>query len=136
MKSEVDMRYGPSQHINSPKTYFEKSRTRMSRFSRPDTIGVHYSAPTFPILPHQQELYRQLYIKTTENEVPCPETLGYTQGKTLGSGTYAKVKAAWSPFERKMVRIVKDSHYCTGSGCTLEPLALTRRKGGAGMSHA
>ena len=36
--------------------------------------------------------------------MPCPEALGYTQGKTLGSGTYAKVRAAWSPFEKKMVR--------------------------------
>lgn len=47
-----------------------------------------------------------MYIKTTQHEVPCPEALGYTQGKTLGSGTYAKVKAAWSPFERKMVSTV------------------------------
>ena len=38
--------------------------------------------------------------------MPCPEALGYTQGKTLGSGTYAKVKAAWSPFERKMVSTI------------------------------
>ncbi len=27
-------------------------------------------------------------------------------GETLGSGANAKVKAAWSPFERQMVRIL------------------------------
>ncbi len=32
-----------------------------------------------------------------------PDALGYTVGKTLGSGTYAKVKAAWSPHQRRMV---------------------------------
>ena len=47
-----------------------------------------------------------MYIRTTQHDVPCPEALGYTQGKTLGSGTYAKVKAAWSPFERKMVSTI------------------------------
>lgn len=37
-------------------------------------------------------------------ECECtPEALGYTIGKTLGCGTYAKVKAAWSPHQRRMV---------------------------------
>ena len=68
-----------------------------------NTIPGHYSSPSVSLLSYQQQ-QRQLYIRTVEKEVPCPEALGYTQGKTLGSGTYAKVKAAWSPFERRMVR--------------------------------
>lgn len=46
---------------------------------------------------------RQIYIKCSSDLVPCAEAMGYTMGKTLGSGTYAKVKAAWSPFEGRMV---------------------------------
>lgn len=46
---------------------------------------------------------KQIYIQCSSELVPCAEALGYTMGKTLGSGTYAKVKAAWSPFEGKMV---------------------------------
>lgn len=46
---------------------------------------------------------RQIYIKCSSDLVPCPEAMGYTMGKTLGSGTYAKVKAAWSPYEGRMV---------------------------------
>jgi hypothetical protein len=66
-----------------------------------------------------------VYIQTSQHEVPCPEALGYTQGKTLGSGTYAKVKAAWSPFERRMVSIV-DLHknLLDLSTCTLTWVGL------------
>ncbi|CAI8028295.1 Testis-specific serine/threonine-protein kinase 3, partial [Geodia barretti] len=39
------------------------------------------------------------------NSVTSPEQLHYSIGKTIGSGTYAKVKAAWSPYERKMIAI-------------------------------
>lgn len=46
---------------------------------------------------------RQIFIRCPSEIVPCPEAMGYTMGKTLGSGTYAKVKAAWSPFEGRMV---------------------------------
>ena len=46
---------------------------------------------------------KQIYIQCSSDLVPCPEAMGYTMGKTLGSGTYAKVKAAWSPYEGKMV---------------------------------
>ncbi len=52
---------------------------------------------------YYQQNPRSIYLQCSASEVPCPEALGYTQGKTLGSGTYAKVKAAWSPYERKMV---------------------------------
>ena len=45
----------------------------------------------------------KLFIQCSSSELPCPESLGYVQGKTLGSGTYAKVKAAWSPFENCLV---------------------------------
>lgn len=44
-----------------------------------------------------------LYSRFSSHHLPTPEGLGYTLGKTLGSGTYAKVKAAWSPQERQMV---------------------------------
>ena len=47
---------------------------------------------------------RQLYLRCPSRYAPSPESLGYTMGKTLGSGTYAKVKAAWSPFAGRMVR--------------------------------
>ena len=47
---------------------------------------------------------RQLYLRCPAKYAPSPEALGYTMGKTLGSGTYAKVKAAWSPFVGRMVR--------------------------------
>ena len=38
-----------------------------------------------------------------EENVRSAEELRYTLGKTIGSGAYAKVKAAWSPYEQKMV---------------------------------
>lgn len=74
--------------------------------SRSNATLSYYSTPSIPLLsqPPPHAFQRQLYIRCLEREVPCPEALGYTQGKTLGSGTYAKVKAAWSPFEKKMVR--------------------------------
>ena len=74
-----------------------------SSSSRNAAATSFYSNPSIPLLHQQYPQQRQLYIRTKEWEVPCPEALGYTQGKTLGSGTYAKVKAAWSPFEKKMV---------------------------------
>lgn len=40
---------------------------------------------------------------SSEENIKSPEDLHYTLGKTLGSGTYAKVKAAWSAYEKKMV---------------------------------
>lgn len=40
---------------------------------------------------------------TSKENIRSPEELHYTLGKTIGSGTYAKVKAAWCPYERKMV---------------------------------
>ena len=49
------------------------------------------------------------------NSVTSPEQLHYSLGKTIGSGTYAKVKAAWSPYERKMV---SPSHFLACSVCT------------------
>ena len=58
--------------------------------------GMGYSQPWWMIP-------KQIYLQCTSDLVPCAEALGYTMGKTLGSGTYAKVKAAWSPFEGKMV---------------------------------
>ena len=36
-------------------------------------------------------------------DLPNVESLGYVLGKTLGSGTYAKVKSAWSMSDRKLV---------------------------------
>ncbi len=51
---------------------------------------------------------RQVYIRCSSELVPCPEAMGYTMGKTLGSGTYAKVKAAWSPFEGRMVNDIQN----------------------------
>ena len=41
-----------------------------------------------------------------EENIISPEELHYTLGKRLGSGTYAKVQAAWSPYERKMVSLL------------------------------
>ena len=76
------------------------SRSSSSRSNA--TLLSYYSSPSIPLLPQPQQ--RQLFIRCSDLEVPCPEALGYTQGKTLGSGTYAKVKAAWSPFEKRMVR--------------------------------
>ncbi len=50
---------------------------------------------------------KKKYLGCSSKSIPCPQVLGYTLGKTLGSGNYAKVKAAWSPFERKMVSKTK-----------------------------
>ena len=44
-----------------------------------------------------------VYAQYSTAKVPSAEHLGYTLGRTLGSGTYAKVKAAWSPYLLKMV---------------------------------
>ncbi len=40
---------------------------------------------------------------TTTDLVPSADSLGYVVGVTIGSGSYAKVKAAWSPTLRKQV---------------------------------
>ncbi len=48
----------------------------------------------------------KLYLSCPSTSIPCPQVLGYTLGKTLGSGKFAKVKAAWSPYELRMVREV------------------------------
>ncbi len=47
---------------------------------------------------------RQLYLGCCSECAPCPQALGYTPGKSLESGTFAKVKASWSPFQNTMVR--------------------------------
>ena len=52
---------------------------------------------------YKKDYHSNKFIQCSSSEVPCPESLGYIQGKTLGSGTYAKVKAAWSPFENCLV---------------------------------
>lgn len=44
-----------------------------------------------------------VYAQYNTAKVPNAEHLGYTLGRTLGSGTYAKVKAAWSPYLLQMV---------------------------------
>ena len=42
-----------------------------------------------------------VYSRHSSGEnIASPEDLHYTLGKTLGSGNYAKVKAAWSPYVR------------------------------------
>eukprot|EP00731_Ephydatia_muelleri_P007808 Em0004g146a len=46
-----------------------------------------------------------VYAQYNTAKVPSAEHLGYTLGKTLGSGTYAKVKAAWSPYLLQMVAL-------------------------------
>ena len=43
------------------------------------------------------------YERVPAANLPTIESLGYMLGKTLGSGTYAKVKAAWSPVEKELV---------------------------------
>ena len=73
---------------------------------------------------------RQLYLRCPSKYAPSSEALGYTTGKTLGSGTYAKVKAAWSPFVGRMVRNISSFNvvvckrflrvlfrFCTGLHC-------------------
>ncbi len=45
------------------------------------------------------------YMRSSYKFVPCPQALGYISGKTLGSGKYSKVEAAWSPYEWEMVSI-------------------------------
>ncbi len=55
---------------------------------------------------HTSRLQRpRKYLRCSSKSIPCVQALGYTMGETLGSGANAKVKAAWSPFERQMVRI-------------------------------
>ena len=44
-----------------------------------------------------------LYARISSSDLPSLQVLGYTLGKTLGSGTYAKVKAAWSMRDREIV---------------------------------
>ena len=90
---------------SDPSSIFRITMSAVSRSSSSRsnaTLLSYYSSPSIPLLPQPQQ--RQLFIRCSDLEVPCPEALGYTQGKTLGSGTYAKVKAAWSPFEKRMVR--------------------------------
>ncbi len=53
---------------------------------------------------------RKLYLSCPSKSVPCPQILGYTLGKTLGSGKFAKVKAAWSPYEGRMVRSIAKNY--------------------------
>ncbi len=49
--------------------------------------------------------WRQLYhLRCCSECITCPQVVGYTLGKSLESGTFAKVKAAWSPFQNTMVR--------------------------------
>ncbi len=52
--------------------------------------------------PHRKHLNCS-YLTT-----PYPQVLGYTLGRTLGSGKFGNVKAAWSPFERRMVKKLSD----------------------------
>ncbi len=49
-----------------------------------------------------------MYLARSSSSV---QALGNTVGKTLGSGAYAKLKSAWSPFERQMVRLLFNSVY-------------------------
>ena len=45
-----------------------------------------------------------VYAKVAAAECPnLDQQLGYILGKTLGSGTYAKVKAAWSKRHQNLV---------------------------------
>ncbi len=53
---------------------------------------------------------RKLYLSFLSKSVPCPQILGYTLGKRLGSGKFAKVKAAWSPYEGRMVRSIAKNY--------------------------
>ena len=56
-------------------------------------------------------------VYSFEKNVRNPEQLQYTLGKTIGSGTYAKVKAAWSPYEKKLVSpFLLSQYYVLTSG--------------------
>ncbi len=46
------------------------------------------------------------YEHLSAADLPNVESLGYVLGKTLGSGTYAKVKSAWSMSDRKLVSLL------------------------------
>jgi len=50
-----------------------------------------------------------VYTRMASCSLPGLESLGYSLGKTLGSGTYAKVKATWSARHDKMVGNYIDS---------------------------
>ncbi len=65
---------------------------------------VHYSAMSAGDCENWIVDRRQLYLRCCSECMPCPQALGYTLGKSLESGTFAKVKAAWSPFQSTMVR--------------------------------
>ena len=65
---------------------------------------VHYSAMYAGDRENSIVDRRQLYLRCCSECMPCPQALGYTLGKSLESGTFAKVKAAWSPFQSTMVR--------------------------------
>ncbi len=43
------------------------------------------------------------YERMAAADLSTVESLGYVLGKTLGSGTYAKVKAAWSSSKHELV---------------------------------
>lgn len=91
----------PDKSATSParSTYssiVEQEQRRFFKMSGTNTVQV---APAFP---EQKRSANGRYISA---DISNPEALGYTLGKTLGSGTYAKVKAAWSPKEKKMVSI-------------------------------
>ena len=43
------------------------------------------------------------HVLVSASVVSGPESLGCVLGKTLGSGTYAKVRAAWSQKQHKLV---------------------------------
>ena len=64
-----------------------------------------------------------VYTRMASCSLPGLESLGYTLGKTLGSGTYAKVKATWSARHEKMVIYLLynlASYYCNAK---VSPLA-------------
>ncbi len=65
---------------------------------------VHYSAMYAGDCENSIVDRRQLYLRCCSECMPCPQALGYTLGKSLESGTFANVKAAWSPFQNTMVR--------------------------------
>lgn len=45
------------------------------------------------------------YYSVQMEYLPTAKTLPYVTGRTLGSGTYAKVRAAWSRQDNQMVRL-------------------------------
>ena len=49
------------------------------------------------------------YERMAAADLSTVESLGYVLGKTLGSGTYAKVKAAWSSAKNELVSMITSS---------------------------